>query len=149
MTAAPVLVRVALVVVALLASAWLAAGLRAIELESEAQTVLDRVSERPPQADIERAIDNLRDARRYNADKTPDVNRALLLWQGGRLEQATALGERVVADEPLSVEGWFALWAISLQAGDRQRAARVIAQLRELDPLRARTLERFDRASER
>ena len=144
MTTAGVPVRAGLVAVALLAAAWLATGLRATDLQSQAQAVVDRVQENPPRAEVERAIDRLRDARSFNADKAPVVNEVLLLWEAGRIDRATALGEQVVADEPQNVEGWFALWVTSLVAGDRERAAEAIARVRELDPLRANVLERFD-----
>ena len=49
-----------------------------------------------------------------------------------------------MAAEPRNVDTWFALWAAALAAGERQRADRAIAKVRELDPLRARTLQRLD-----
>jgi hypothetical protein len=136
--------RLALLAAALVAAAWLAASLRASELESRAQVVVDRVQEDPPQVEVDRAIDDLRDARSFNADEMPLVNEALLLWQAGRVDQAAAVAERVVADEPRNVEGWFALFAISTAAGNRERASEAIARVRALDPLRANVLERFN-----
>lgn len=137
-------VRVVLVATALVALAWLALSLRATNLESQAQEVVDRVREDPAPAELERAIDDLRDARRFNAGREPLVNEALLLWQAGRLEEATALSERVVAEEPRNVEGWFALWAVSVAAGDRERARQAMVHIRAVDPLRANVLEGFD-----
>jgi tetratricopeptide (TPR) repeat protein len=136
--------RIALLAAALAATAWLGASLRASELESQAQAVVDRVQEDPPQAELDRAIDDLRDARSFNADKMPLVNEALLLWQAGRVDQGAAVAERVVADEPRNVEGWFALFAISTAAGDRERASEAIGRVRALDPLRANVLEGFN-----
>jgi hypothetical protein len=137
-------VRLVLVATALVAAAWLAASLRASDLESRAQEVVDRVREDPPPAELERAIADLRDARSFNADKEPLVNEALLLWQAGRLGDARARAERVVADEPRNVEGWFALWAVSAAAREPERARQAMVHIRALDPLRANALERFD-----
>jgi tetratricopeptide (TPR) repeat protein len=136
--------RLALLAAALVATAWLTAGLRASDLESKAQAVVDRVQEDPPQVELDRAIAVLRDARSLNADQKPLVNEALLLWQAGRVYQAAAVAERVVADEPRNVEGWFALFAISTAAGDRERASEAMARMRVLDPLRANVLEGFN-----
>ena len=49
-----------------------------------------------------------------------------------------------MTEEPGNVDTWFALWAASLAAGERERANQALARVRELDPLRARILERLD-----
>jgi cytochrome c-type biogenesis protein CcmH/NrfG len=144
MSSARVITRLALLAAALVAAAWLVASLRASDLESRAQAVVDRVQQDPPQAELDRAIGDLRDARSFNADEMPLVNEALLLWQAGRMDQAAAVAERVVADEPRNVEGWFALFAILTAAGERERASHALARVRTLDPLRANVLEGFN-----
>ncbi len=141
--AASATARLVLVTVSAIVLIWLVFGLRAYALTSDGQEVLDRVQQDPPRVEVTDGVQSLRDAQTLNADKQPVVNEVLLLWQLGRLREATALGEQLVADEPKNVEAWFALWATSLRAGDKQRGAEAFARLRALDPLRARVLEDF------
>jgi tetratricopeptide (TPR) repeat protein len=141
---APVLLRVALVALAVLAVAWLATGLRASELESDGQAVVDKLGDNPPRAEVERGIDALRDSQRLNVDEEPVVGEILLLLDIGRRTEAKALGERLVVDEPENADSWFGLLVASLATGNRERAGQAIDQLRELDPLRGNVLERLD-----
>ena len=97
-----------------------------------------------PRAEVARGLDFLHDAQSLNADKDPEVNEVILLSVSGSEAKSLALAEQVVAEEPGNVDTWFALWAASLAAGDRQRADRALAEVRSLDPLRARVLERLD-----
>jgi hypothetical protein len=139
-----VLLRAALVAVAVAAVAFLGAGLRASNAASDGAAIVNGAGERTP-IEAARALDLLRDGRSFNADKDPEVNEVILLSVTGKAEQSLRLAETVVAAEPDNVDTWFALWAAALAAGERRRADRAIAEVRELDPLRARTLERLDR----
>jgi hypothetical protein len=138
------LIRAALVAVAVVAAAWLVVGLRASDAESEAASIVNGASARTPSAEVVRGLDLLRDARSWNADKDPEVNEVILLSVSGSEEESLRLAERVVREEPDNVDTWFALWAASLAAGDRGRAARALDEVRSLDPLRARVLEHLD-----
>jgi hypothetical protein len=136
--------RIALVAVALVACAWLVAGLRASDAESDAAPIVDGASKRTPPAEVARGLDRLRDARSFNADKDPEVNEVILLSVTGSEAESLRLAERVVTEEPDNVDTWFALWAASLAAGKRDRTSQALARVRELDPLRARILQRLD-----
>jgi Flp pilus assembly protein TadD len=102
---------------------------------------------RPPSSRARRSgrgLDRLCGARSFNADKDPEVNEVILLSATGSAAESLRLAERVVTEEPGNVDTWFALWAASLAAGERERANQALARVLELDPLRARILERLD-----
>ena len=141
-------VRATLVAVALVAAGWLIAGLRATDAESEGAAIVNSPRGKISPDEVRRGLDILRDARRFNADKEPEINQVILLLSvSGSTSKALALAEQVVDEEPQNVNAWFALWAASLAAGDRARADRGISEVRRLDPLRARALERLDTQS--
>lgn len=138
-----VLLRAALVTVAVAAVAFFGAGLRASNAASDGAAIVNGAGERTP-AEAARALDLLRDARSFNADKDPEVNEVILLLSiTGKAERSLALAEALVAAEPRNADTWFALWVAAQGAGERERADRAIAELRKLDPLRARALERL------
>ena len=78
-----VLLRAALVVVAVAAVVWLGAGLRASNAASDGAAIVNASGERTP-AEAARALDLLRDARDFNADKDPEVNEVILLSVTGK-----------------------------------------------------------------
>jgi cytochrome c-type biogenesis protein CcmH/NrfG len=110
-------VRIALVVIALVAGAWLALGVRALDLEADG------------------TVSSLRDARLLNADKEPLVNEGLQLVASGRRVDGLAAAERVVAEEPDNLEGWLALSYIHAGLNDSRRAAKALRRARSLNPL--------------
>jgi cytochrome c-type biogenesis protein CcmH/NrfG len=110
-------VRIALVVIALAAGAWLALGVRALELEAD------------------ETVSSLRDARLLSADKEPLVNEGLQLFASGRREAGLAVAERVVAEEPDNLEGWLALSYFYAGLNDSKRAAHALRMARALNPL--------------
>jgi tetratricopeptide (TPR) repeat protein len=138
---ASILIRGALIAVALVAAAWLALGVRALDLESEARTAAyaDGKASLSP-VERERARSALRDARLLSPDHEPLLNEGLLLFAAGRRKQAIAIAERVVREEPDYLEGWTSLYYMYSLTGDRKRAARVVRKVPSVNPLAADTL---------
>jgi cytochrome c-type biogenesis protein CcmH/NrfG len=110
-------IRIAVVVVALIAVAWLALGVRALDLESEG------------------TVRSLRDARLLSVDKEPLMDEGLRLFTSGRPEDGLAVAERVVRDEPENLEGWLSLYYIYTGLDDSQGAARAFRKARALNPM--------------
>ena len=126
------LLRAGLLVLALAACAWLAAGLRATRLQAEA----DR---RVPAAQVDREVlrekrDLLDDARWLNPDTAPPIREAQLLLFIGRDGEAIRLLQDVLRREPENYEAWRGLYQAALQVNPRlaQEAAR---EARRLNPL--------------
>lgn len=107
-------VRVALVVAALAACVWLAAGLRSSRLQADGERPFNTA--RIEDAEIERRLDLLEDARSLNPDPTPEIREAQLLLVAERDREAVRVLEDVVASEPENYEAWLGL---------RQAAVRV------------------------
>jgi hypothetical protein len=137
--------RCALAAIALVAAAWLALGVRAVELESEGRAVLRQAQSGPiTPEELSRGRDLLRRAGRFSADKGPLVNESLLLATAGRREKAAAIAERVVEDEPGNLEGWIVLYLATHDSREAPRApergARALRMVRALNPLAADAL---------
>jgi hypothetical protein len=132
------LVRTALVAVALFVAAWLVLSLRAVELGSEGRAVLDEAvtGELAPD-EVRHGRSLLQRARRFNADKAPLIDESVLLREAGRREEAAALVEQAVADEPDNVDGWIILAGVT---DDPRRAAEARRKVRELNPRAAEVL---------
>jgi hypothetical protein len=133
-----------LILVAVLAIAWLSAGLVATQAQSEGAAIVDEAGAETPRAEVARGLDLLHDAQWLNADKEPDVNEVILLAGTGSEAESLQKAERLVQVEPENVNTWFALWAASLAAGEPRLTARALAEVRKLDPFRARVLKRFE-----
>jgi hypothetical protein len=129
------LIRIGLVGIALLAGAWLVLGVRALDLESEAETS----SSNP--GGVPRALSSLRDARLLSVDKEPLLTESLLLFATGRHARGIAIGERLVADEPDNLDAWMALYYMYSTSHDAKRAARVARTVRAINPLVAERLQ--------
>jgi hypothetical protein len=121
--------RVALVIVAALAAAWLAVGIRALDLESEAS------SRSADLAEVRSDLDALRSARFLSADKTPLMNEGLLLYATGRRAEGIAAERRLVAQEPDNLDAWLALVYMYSTSRDTKQAARALRRVRTLNPL--------------
>jgi tetratricopeptide (TPR) repeat protein len=137
---ASILIRGVLIAVALVAAAWLALGVRALNLESEARTAAyaDGNASLSP-LERERARSALRDARVLSVDDEPLLNEGLLLFAAGRRKQGIAIAEQVVREEPDYLEGWTSLYYMYSLTGDHKRAARVARTVGLLNPLAADT----------
>jgi hypothetical protein len=120
-----VLVRSVLVIVALLAGAWLVLGIRAQDLESEA---------RSPSSDMRRSLGSLRSARLLSVDKEPLLNEGLVLFASGQHEEGIAIAKRVVAEEPDNFDGWLGLYYMYSTSRDSNRAAQAARRVRALNP---------------
>ena len=128
---ATVVARVALVAVAVVAGAWLAFGLRAVDLQSDGQEE-GRAAGRPPQgARLEQALDLLRRAGERNPDPRPQLDEASLLLASGDSRGAAALLEDVVERNPGSIRGW-GLLAAATAAFDERRSLQANGALLEL-----------------
>jgi predicted Zn-dependent protease len=131
-----VLTRCALVAVALLAGAWLVLGVRALDLQSDAESVRSG-----PQGaaltpdDADRARSFLHRARLLSVDKSPLLNEGVLLLATGRREEGVAILERVVAEEPDNLEAWIVLYNVYSRSSDAKRAREALRRIRALNPL--------------
>jgi hypothetical protein len=140
-----VLIRSALIAIALLAGAWLVLSFRSLELESKGQAVATKAQRGPITADeLSRGRSLLHRARRFSVDQGPRIVEALLLDSARRPEQAVAVAERVVDDEPDNVYAWIvqylALRDLKGAASDPRRAARALRMARSLNPLAGEVL---------
>jgi hypothetical protein len=122
-------IRIALVGVALVAGAWLALGIRALNLESEASNR----SSNP--AETTSDLRALRSARLLSVDKTPLMNEGLLLYATGRRAEGIATEKRLVAQEPDNLDAWLALVYMYSTSRDATQAARALRRVRTLNPL--------------
>ena len=135
--------RIALVLIALVVGAWLVLGVRAVDLESDARTLGSGPQGAPRTPDeVSRAQTDLRRARLLSVDKAPLLNEGLLLVATGRRDEGLALVRRVATEEPENINGWFALYTLYSQSGDRQRAAEAARRVRALNPLAGNLLSR-------
>ena len=122
--------RVVVAVVAVVVIAWLGVMERDTRLLARA----DHAAQARDYAAAER---DLRDAGTLTADTTADLRRAFLLQATKRGDAARALLEDVVRREPDNLTAWGLLLTFSRQA-DPAAAERARAQIRRLDPVRAR-----------
>jgi hypothetical protein len=139
------LFRFALVAIALVAGAWMVLNLRSVELESEGEAVVARAQRGPITADeLNRGRSLLQRARRFSADQSPRIVEGVLLNSARRPEQAVAVVERAVEEEPENVDAWIVLYlALSDLEGaarDTRRAADALRMVRSLNPLAGEVL---------
>jgi predicted Zn-dependent protease len=127
-----VLLRATLVVVALVACLWLAAGLRSARLQAEADKRLPAA--RVDDALVRHKRDLLDDARRLNPDPRPDISEAQLLLFIHRDREAVRLLEDVVRREPENFEAWRGLAQATLRV-DPERSREALRRSQELNPL--------------
>ena len=122
--------RVAVAGVAVAVIAWLGV------MERDAR-LLARADHAAQARDYAAADRDLRDADTLSADTTADLRRAFLAQATRRGDEARALLEDVVRREPDNLTAWGLLLTFSREA-DPAAAERARAQIRRLDPLRAR-----------
>jgi len=125
-----VIARVAVAGVAVAVIAWLGVMERDTRL-------LARADHAAQARDYAAADRDLRDADTLSADTTADLRRAFLAQATRRGDEARALLEDVVRREPDNLTAWGLLLTFSREA-DPAAAERARAQIRRLDPLRAR-----------
>lgn len=128
--------RIVLAAAALAVAGWLLGSLVAAERQREAQPIVERASRRPiSEAELRRGSALLRAARRFNEDKSPVYEEAVLLTAANRAGAARKLLTQVVADEPSNVRAWTLLFALT-------GSPSALHRIRELNPWAADALER-------
>jgi len=125
-----VIARVAVAGLSVAVIAWLGV------MERDAR-LLARADHAAQARDYAAADRDLRDADTLSADTTADLRRAFLAQATRRGDEARALLEDVVRREPDNLTAWGLLLTFSREA-DPAAAERARAQIRRLDPLRAR-----------
>jgi tetratricopeptide (TPR) repeat protein len=134
-------IRSALVVMALLVGAWLALGVRAVALENDSESVLNRARAGPiPAAEANKALDDLAKAGRLSPDQGPLINQGELLAAVGRDDEARAVAKRATDAEPDNLQAWFLAWVVA--DPDPVAKAHAKARLLELNPWFAWALRR-------
>jgi hypothetical protein len=126
---------VALAVGALAACLWLFAGLRASRLQGDAERAFD--SDTIATADLERRLDQLEDARRFNPDPTPEIREAQLLVVAHRDREAVRVIRDVVEREPENYEAWLGLRQAAFRV-DPPLSRRATREALRLNPLARR-----------
>ena len=127
-----IVVRAGIVVLAVAAIAWLAAGLAATRAQDELSRLV-AVTEDPTAARIARAADLRRDAERWAPGRRASLLEATMRLNGGDAEGAVRLLGDVVRDEPENGEGWLLL-ARAAAERDPALADRAMARVRVLAP---------------
>jgi Flp pilus assembly protein TadD len=129
--------RVAVVVVAVLAAAWLAVSYGNSRTIRDVQVVA--ADRKPSPARLEAALRDARSGQALDPSRgtEPLSYQASLEIRLGRLPQAVKTLEGLVKREPDTAEAWFLIAQLS-QASDPALAARAKAQLLRLDPREAR-----------
>ena len=136
---ASVAIRCTLLVLSLAAVAWMALSIRALDLEAEGRAVAARAQDTQiTAAELERGRSAFESARRFNADKTPALHEAFLMLTVGRVRDALALAEDVVADEPDNRGAWSVVYRTAQALDARATEARAVRALRAIDPQNAR-----------
>jgi len=125
-------VRVALIILAAAAIAWLGAGVSASRAQDDLGRLVATVAE-PDRADLARADELRRKAERYVPGRRPSLLEATLRLKGEDRAGAARLLEDVVADEPENAEAWLLL-AQADEDRDPARAAQAMARVRALAP---------------
>jgi hypothetical protein len=139
--------RVVLVVAAVLAVAWLAVGLRAVELQADGESLLSSATaQRGASGEVREGRELLERARRFNADMAPLIAQSRLLTLLGRVRDARAAAEEAVSTEPDNVDSWIALYVVSRAARDEDARARALREIRRLNPIAAEAFQRDERA---
>lgn len=82
-----------------------------------------------PPAEIEGALDDLRSAGRYRADKGPLIAEGALLSAAGRRAEAAEVARRATDEEPDNLEVWFLAYSAARDEQERAAARRQVARL--------------------
>jgi hypothetical protein len=127
--------RVAILVIAALAIAWLGVSYSNARLLAHGGKVL--ASQHPSRAEVESALSDARAADKLT-DKTESLSFAAALEiRAGRLDAARQIYEQIVRREPEGAEAWLVLSQLSAKSNPA-RAAYAQAQADRLDPLGAK-----------
>jgi hypothetical protein len=134
-------IRSALVVTAVLVGAWLALGVRAVALETNAQKVINRARTGPiPASEANQALNDLANAGRLSPDQSPVIRQGELLTAVGREGEARAVAKRATDAEPDNLQAWFLTWVVAHPNSNAKAHAK--ARVLELNPWFAYALKR-------
>ena len=123
---------------AVLAVAWLAAGLRATELAEDGAAVVLSAQRGPiPPAEARRGDDLLQRAGDLNADLDPLVRRGFLFLLTQDKASARDIADDAIDREPENANAWYLAYLVAQAYGDEGESARKIRVLRTLNPLLA------------
>jgi hypothetical protein len=123
--------RVALALAGIVVVAWLALGLRAVDLQEEGQKEGAAAGRPPAGPRLEHALDLLRRAGERNPDPRPQLDEASLLLAAGRSRAAANVLEGVVGHNPGSIRGW-GLLANATASFDERRSLEANGELLKL-----------------
>jgi predicted Zn-dependent protease len=125
--------RTAVLIVAVLAIAWLGVSYDNARLIHHAQVAAGDRKATPAQ--IEAALADVRGAHTLDPSRTESLSYAAALEiRAGRLDEARKIYEDIVRREPDTAEAWAVLSKLT-QRSDPARSAQALAQVRRLDPL--------------
>jgi predicted Zn-dependent protease len=127
-----VIVRAAIVLIAIAAAAWLGAGIQASRAQDDLARLVATTAE-PDEADLARARELRSDAERYLSGRRATLLEATLLLRADERAQAARLLEDLVADEPENAEAWLLL-AQASEDRDPEREAQARERVRALAP---------------
>jgi hypothetical protein len=127
-----VIARACVVLVAVVALAWLGVMERDERLSSRGLALSGHLS---VPGNFVRADSDLRHARFLNPDPTPDLYRSLLYQGAGRIRRSESIAAEVVRREPDNLAAWIQLFSLARGRDPAVRPA--LAALRRLDPLEA------------
>jgi predicted Zn-dependent protease len=130
------LVRGALVLVAVLVLCWLGVLYRDRRVGQDAANVL-YYQQQLSRAEWERQMERIRGARLLDPDRYWDLTRARYFLQRDRPRSALRTAERLVAEEPDNLDAW----VVVNNAGRRinpRRSEEAVAEIERLNPLVAR-----------
>ena len=122
--------RACVAVVAVAALAWLGLMEHSVRHQAAGVAALER-------SDFAAAEDDFRAASRLNPDTTPDLRRSFVYLASSRQPQGIALIEDVLRREPDNRTAWGVLEQFTREL-DPAKSRRATAEIRRLDPLRAR-----------
>lgn len=127
------LARLALVVVAAVAIAWLILGLRVVHLERAgvAEGLASRGSD---PTSLARARDLLHAADRLTPDRRPELLELQLLIFADRPREALAVGQHLTREEPDNVAAWGLVLGLARRMHLPRLEAESRGQLRSLSP---------------
>jgi predicted Zn-dependent protease len=127
------LLRTALVFVAVLALGWLGVLYRDARLGQSAAGVF-YPGTKLSQSEFDRQMERLRDAQLLNPSRTWETLRVSFLLLAERPQEALRVADRLVAEEPDNVEAWLVLRGAAERV-DPRREKQAIAEIRRLNPL--------------
>jgi predicted Zn-dependent protease len=128
-----VVARISLLVIAVLALAWLGVLLRD---QNVGQAASQRLAHNPrlAPAEVAREMKRLEDAELLNPDSSWQLSRGKHWLARKRPRRAVRVVESLLRSEPDNIDGWFIVY-VATRPSDPRRAARARAEIKRLNPL--------------